>query len=82
MRGYKSLRSAITTTFLLAGLAGVLAAVPYSSLLSWPTRRTPTPSHQDRSSPAPVAEQLRPSLQLDALEKEPYNRESAQGRKR
>lgn len=34
MRGYKSLRSAIVTTFLLACLSGVLAGVPYSSLLT------------------------------------------------
>jgi transposase-like protein len=33
MRGYKSLRSALLTSFFLASLAGVLAAVPYQSLL-------------------------------------------------
>lgn len=34
MRGYKSLGSAIVTTFLLACLSGVLAGVPYSTLLT------------------------------------------------
>jgi len=33
MRGYKSLRSALLTTFLLASLAGVLAGVPYTSVM-------------------------------------------------
>ena len=34
MRGYKSLRSAISTTFLIAGLGGVLAGVSFQSLIS------------------------------------------------
>ena len=34
MRGYKSLRSALLSTFMLASLGGVLAGVSYSSLLS------------------------------------------------
>jgi len=34
MRGYKSLRSALLSTFLLASLGGVLAGVSYSSLFS------------------------------------------------
>jgi len=34
MRGYKRLRSALLSTFVLASLGGALAGVSYSSLLS------------------------------------------------
>jgi len=34
MRGYKSLRSAINTTFLIAALGGVLAGVSFQGLIS------------------------------------------------
>ena len=34
MRGYKSLRSAISTTFLIAALGGVLAGVSFQGLIS------------------------------------------------
>ena len=34
MRGYKSVSSAVNTTLLIASAAGVLAEVPFSSLIT------------------------------------------------